>query len=90
MLYEVITDFELGIRPEDMALADGIQAQFLGRLVDVEPLGLKSVLTVETDTDGTPCPLRLLAESKQVRTLQTGQNVGICLPNPERLRNNFV
>lgn len=78
-------NFELGMRPEDMALAEGAQTQFSGRLMDVEPLGLKSVLTVETGAGDSACSLRLLADSKKARTLQQGQSIGIDLPNPERL-----
>ena len=77
-------EFELGIRPEDMALAADEKAIFTGRLVDVEPLGLKSVLTVATDEDGGTL-LRLLADSARARKLKNGHPVGICLPNPERL-----
>lgn len=78
-------EFELGIRPEDMTLATDEHAHFTGKLVDVEPLGLKSVLTVENDGNGSAWNLRLLADSWRARKLQNGQAVGICLPNPERL-----
>lgn len=78
-------EFELGIRPEDLAIADESQAQFTGVLVDVEPLGLRSVLTVETGADNSRYSLRLLADSTLARSLHSGQSVGLSLPHPERL-----
>ena len=78
-------EFELGIRPEDLSLAVDMHAQFVGSLADVEPLGLKSVLTVETGAGGDTCRLRLLVDSAQARKLKIGQPLGINLPHPERL-----
>lgn len=79
------TEFELGIRPEDLGIVDASKAQFNGVLVDVEPLGLRSVLTVETGVDDSRYRLRILADSTLARSLHTGQPVGLSLLRPEKL-----
>lgn len=78
-------EFELGLRPEDLELASDALSGFGGLLVDVEPLGLKSVLTVENAPGKAAFRLRLLAGSSRARTLEIGQTVGITLPDADRL-----
>ncbi|EFK06978.1 ABC transporter, ATP-binding protein [delta proteobacterium NaphS2] len=68
-----VRDFELGIRPEHLRMGDPSRAQIRSRLVDIEPLGLKSVLTVQTSA----VELRLLVKSKETREFSIGQNMGI-------------
>lgn len=83
-------DFELGLRPENLRLAgpDGTGgtggtggADFAGELADVEPLGLKSVLTVK----GGGQELRVVAESAEAAALRPGQGIGLCVAHPEML-----
>ncbi len=68
-------EFELGIRPENLALAPPDSADIRCRLLDVEPLGLKSVLTVHNDHG----QLRLFVDSVVAGGLHNGQEVGLNL-----------
>jgi multiple sugar transport system ATP-binding protein len=74
-------DFVLGIRPENLALADPSTAAISGALVDIEPLGLKSVITVRNDA----AEIRVQVESAAARGLATGQAVGLAPLNTARL-----
>ncbi len=74
-------DFELGIRPENLALADPGGAQIRARLADIEPLGLKSVLTVRNEA----AELRVLVESAETHALTLNQAVGLNLTNTPKL-----
>ena len=65
--------FELGIRPENLRLADPFRAPITAALIDIEPLGLRSVLTLRNPV----AELRLLVESRVTRNLLPGQTVGI-------------
>jgi multiple sugar transport system ATP-binding protein len=77
--------FELGTRPENLQLAPPGQASVgprtSAKLVDVESLGLKSVLTVEADGQ----ELRLMAESVQTKDLAQGHVVEIEAVETRRL-----
>ncbi len=73
--------FELGIRPENLRLCDPDGADFHGELADVEPLGLKSVLTVKRDG----AELRVLVESAEARPLAPGRNLGLSVIRPAML-----
>lgn len=74
-------DFELGIRPENLRLAEPSRAHITARLIDIEPLGLKSVLTVRN----AGAELRLLVESEATRDIPVGQNVGVEVANASML-----
>jgi len=75
-------EFELGIRPENLVLSqDPDRALIRAEVTDVEPLGLKSVVTVANDA----CELRLMADSATALALETGQTAGLDIPAPERL-----
>lgn len=65
--------FELGVRPETLRLGDPFRAPITAALIDIEPLGLKSVLTVRNPG----AELRLLVESRITRNLLPGETVGI-------------
>ena len=78
-------EFELGLRPEDLELAPDARTGLSALLVDVEPLGLKSVLTVENAPGKAAFRLRLLTGSSHARALELGQPVGITLPDAGRL-----
>ncbi len=65
--------FELGIRPEGLRLADPFRAPVSAAVIDIEPLGLKSVVTVRNSR----AELRLLVESSTTRGLLPGQTVGV-------------
>lgn len=70
-------DFELGLRPENLRLVEPFRAHILATLIDIEPLGLKSVLTVHNgETE-----LRLIAESAEMQRIFPGQSVGIEISN---------
>jgi len=75
-------DFELGIRPENLALAaNETDAPIRAQVVDVEALGVKSVLTVRNDT----AELRLVVESVRTLGMRAGQTVGVEVVNPSTL-----
>lgn len=65
--------FELGVRPENLRLADPARAPISAELVDIEPLGLRSVLTVRNPG----AELRLLTESNLARNVLPGERVGV-------------
>lgn len=66
------TTFELGIRPENIALCPLEKATFKATVTDIEPLGLKAVLTVQNKA----VELRLLITSSEAKELAPGQEVG--------------
>ncbi|NMC49792.1 MAG: ABC transporter ATP-binding protein [Desulfovibrio sp.] len=74
-------DFELGIRPENLRLVGPDGADFAGVLADVEPLGLKSVLTVKHGG----AELRVLVESAEARPLAPGRHLGLSVLRPAML-----
>lgn len=74
-------DFELGIRPENLRLASSSRANITASLIDIEPLGLKSVLTVRNGA----AELRLLVESAETQRISPGQSVGIETINVHKL-----
>jgi multiple sugar transport system ATP-binding protein len=75
------TRFELGIRPENLRLVDPGRGHLEGTLVDIEPLGPKSVLTVRNEA----AELRLLVDSKAAPGLSMGQVVGVEAVNTNRM-----
>jgi multiple sugar transport system ATP-binding protein len=74
-------DFELGVRPENLCLADPDGAALGGELADVEPLGLKSVLTVRRGD----AEVRVLVESAAATPLRPGQAIGLAVVRPALL-----
>ena len=67
--------FEAGIRPEHLAIADPAGADIRAQVIDVEPLGLQSTVTVRnTATD-----LRVVLPAADARRLATGETVGFSL-----------
>jgi multiple sugar transport system ATP-binding protein len=74
-------DFELGVRPENLRLADPSSASITATLIDIEPLGLKSVLTVRNAA----AELRILVESAVARNASVGQSVGVEVINASML-----
>jgi multiple sugar transport system ATP-binding protein len=74
-------DFELGVRPENLRLAGSSRAPITATLIDVEPLGLKSVLTVRNAA----AELRILVESTVARNVSVGQSVGVEVANASML-----
>ncbi|WP_461210678.1 ABC transporter ATP-binding protein [Desulfocurvus sp. DL9XJH121] len=74
-------DFDLGLRPENLLVADADSAPIRGLLSDVEPLGPKSVLTVSNDH----AELRLTVPTAEAREMSLDQAVGLELAEPSRL-----
>lgn len=74
-------DFVLGIRPENLVLAEPNAAPIRGRLIDIEPLGLKSVLTVSNAA----AELRLIVESAATHGLAIDQDFGLIPANNSKL-----
>jgi ABC-type sugar transport system ATPase subunit len=72
-LREYAGGFELGIRPEHLKLADPASAMVRAQVVDVEPLGLKSTLTVRNPE----AELRLVIDAPSARKMKAGETVGI-------------
>jgi len=73
--------FELGIRPENLILTDVDSAAIKGTLVDIEPLGPKSVATVSVKD----AEFRVLIDSKDVAALELGQPIGVEMINVQRM-----
>lgn len=74
-------DVVLGIRPENLQLSELSEADIKGTLVDIEPLGLKSVLTVRNDA----VEFRLQASSADAHGLSIPQPIGLKLIDPAKL-----
>lgn len=72
---------QIGIRPENLALTEYQKAAIKGQLTDIEPLGLKSVLSVQSD-DG---ELRVVVESSESSSMELGKNVGISIVDSSRI-----
>ena len=79
--------FEIGIRPEHLVLADPMAAPIQGQLIDVEPLGLESALTIRA-ADGSS--LRLVAGAEEARSLAIGDPIGLSLSGPHLLAFDAV
>ncbi|KUG28046.1 putative transport system atp-binding protein [hydrocarbon metagenome] len=73
--------FELGIRPENLVLADAAGADLAGQVTDIEPLGLKSVLTVKKGE----AEVRVLVESAAAMTVAVGREAGLRVTDPSML-----
>jgi ABC-type sugar transport system ATPase subunit len=74
-------DFVLGIRPENLTPTDADGASIRGKLTDIEPLGLNSVLTVSNDA----AELRVHVQSAATRGLSIGQAIGLTPVNTNQL-----
>lgn len=68
-----VTSFELGVRPEDLRVMDVATASVIGELIDIEPLGLRSALTLRNDAT----QIRVLVPARQANELPMNQNIGI-------------
>lgn len=73
--------FEIGIRPENLKLSDSDSADINGKVSDIEPLGLKAVLTVLNDQT----ELRLIIESSEAVNIKIGSEVGVNILEPNSL-----
>ncbi|AGW13117.1 ABC transporter ATP-binding protein [Megalodesulfovibrio gigas] len=80
---EAETAFELGLRPEHLAPADPDRAALRAEVIDVEPLGLKSVLTVRNED----AELRVVVETATLPRLglAVGASLGVTVTNPDAL-----
>jgi multiple sugar transport system ATP-binding protein len=76
-----VTGFELGIRPENLVLAAPENAPVKGDLVDIEPLGPKSMATVRC----ADAEFRVLIDSREVPGLDVGSPIGVTPVNAERM-----
>lgn len=74
-------DFVLGIRPENLCVTPVADAPIRGTLVDIEPLGLKSVLTVRNAT----AELRVHLQSARARALSLNRDIGLAPVNASKL-----
>jgi multiple sugar transport system ATP-binding protein len=73
--------FELGIRPENLALTSPCDAPVAGELVDIEPLGPKSVATVRVRD----AEFRVLIDSRDVPGQALNEQVGVTPVHNERM-----
>lgn len=73
--------FELGVRPENLSLTDVDSAVLQGVLVDIEPLGPKSVAMVRVKD----AEFRVLIDSKDVPALELEQAIGVEPVHVERM-----
>ena len=75
-------DLELGLRPENFALtAPDTPGNVTGELMDIEPLGLKSALTVKNGQ----AEFRMLVDSAETLALTIGENIGVELANTNKM-----
>lgn len=75
-------EFELGLRPENFALAEsGVPEGIIGELTDIEPLGLKSALTVKNGA----AEFRMLVDSPATLHLTVGENITVALTNTSKM-----
>ncbi len=74
-------EFVLGIRPENFRVVDPFEADIRGVLADIEPMGLKSVLTVRNDA----AELRLTIQSGKTQGLSIHQNLGLRVIDPAKM-----
>lgn len=65
--------FELGVRPEHLKLLPPDAAPIAARVFDIEPLGLKSMLTVTNETD----EMRLVVDADTASRYAIGDRVGV-------------
>ncbi len=72
---------ELGVRPENIVLTGPDQAHVTARLADIEPLGLKSVLTARNEA----AELRVLADTAKTRDMAVGDDLPLAFVNPEKM-----
>jgi len=73
--------FEIGLRPENLALTEYQKATIKGRLTDIEPLGLKAVLTLQNDY----AELRLVVKSSVASSLELGKDIGVSIVESSRM-----
>jgi multiple sugar transport system ATP-binding protein len=74
-------DVVLGVRPENLELTEPAVADITGTLIDIEPLGLKSVLTVRNSA----VELRLHVGSIETHGFAINQPIGLKPVNPSKL-----
>lgn len=72
---------EIGIRPENLALSPLPTAKIKATITDIEPLGLKAVLTIQNSA----AEIRLLVENSEARTLTSGEKVGVVIKDFSRV-----
>ncbi|EGB13319.1 ABC transporter related protein [Pseudodesulfovibrio mercurii] len=73
--------FELGIRPENLVLTAPDGAPAVGELIDIEPLGPKSVATVRVHD----AEFRVLIDSREVPGLTLHAPIGVTPVNTARM-----
>jgi multiple sugar transport system ATP-binding protein len=67
--------FEIGIRPEQLRLLSPEEAPIRARVFDTEPLGLKSMMTVQNEE----AEFRLMIDAQAARQYVAGASVGLDL-----------
>lgn len=75
------SSFELGIRPENFKITTPDAGAIKGTVVDIEPLGLKSVLTLESSE----AEFRLTTASSVSSGIEIGQTVGVDIVDSSKL-----
>lgn len=65
--------FEAGLRPEHLKLVEPADAAVRGTLTDIEPLGLRSALTIRNEE----AELRMVADANVARRLSIGDTLGL-------------
>jgi ABC-type sugar transport system ATPase subunit len=79
-------DFEAGLRPEHIRLSAPADGNLQGRVADIEPLGIKSVVTVST----TGAELRFLLPASSNPYLAVGDVVGLSIAVEHMLAFDLV
>lgn len=72
---------EIGIRPENLCITGEDSADFHAKVVDTEPQGFKSVITVETGS----IEMRLLTDNSIAAESCCGQSVGVSIYDKSRI-----
>ena len=80
-LAAVSDGFDVGLRPENLSITTPSATTSQGELIDVEPLGSRSVLTIRNDFG----EVRMLVPAQDFRESETGSTLAVKVEQPERI-----
>ncbi|WP_051822153.1 ABC transporter ATP-binding protein [Desulfonatronum thiodismutans] len=73
--------FDIGLRPENISITTPSATTSQGKLIDVEPLGSRSVLTIHNDFG----EVRLLVPAKDLQESKIGSTLAVKVDQPEQI-----
>ncbi|WP_419175954.1 ABC transporter ATP-binding protein [Desulfosediminicola sp.] len=72
--------FQVGIRPENIEVVSRDNGQFTARIVDIEPLGLKAILTLYNSG----IEFRAIVSNSTTQAITLGEDLGVII-HPEKM-----